>query len=468
MMSDIFIQGGKRGMTKKKNSSGSITEEIQKGLASKGEKTLINVPDEKISNKMFEIRYRETLEALRRSETEKQMILEGLKDLVKIRYLSSDFRIIWTNADPIQELDTGHDTVSQVHCYTLLRGRTEPCPNCEAREALEPGMFYENKESKPAEGRYFIARGIPVKDKQGKILGVIHIALNITKYKETEDGLRITNAFLYSLLRNSPTPICVSDPSNRITTVNDAWEKTVGFSETQTVGKFFHDIFSKEVADRINSANKKILESNTPIELDESIKCPTGLYHFHTVKFPLQDSTGQTAGVGTILVDVTARKHAEQELTERETELRAKSLQLEEMNTALRVLLKQREGDQRELEERITSNIKELVLPYLNKLKGTHLSEVQAGYMEVAETHLQEITAPFLRQTVSQYPHVTAKELQVAALVREGKANKEIAYLMHVSLNTIEIHRYNLRKKLGLHNKKVNLRSYLISLNKLP
>jgi DNA-binding CsgD family transcriptional regulator len=88
--------------------------------------------------------------------------------------------------------------------------------------------------------------------------------------------------------------------------------------------------------------------------------------------------------------------------------------------------------------------------------------------MEIAETHLQEITAPFLRQTVSQYPHVTAKELQVAALVREGKANKEIADLMHVSLNTIEIHRYNLRKKLGLQNKKVNLRSYLISLNKLP
>ena len=63
---------------------------------------------------------------------------------------------------------------------------------------------------------------------------------------------------------------------------------------------------------------------------------------------------------------------------------------------------------------------------------------------------------------------MTAKELQVATLVREGKANKEIADLMSVSLNTIEIHRYNLRKKLGLRNKKVNLRSYLLSLNKMP
>jgi PAS domain S-box-containing protein len=410
----------------------------------------------------------ESLEALTNSKKEMQMLLEGLRDLVRVRYLSPDFRIIWSNADEVQGFGNKDDTASAIYCYSLLHGRTEPCTNCEAREALETGQFYENKESKPAEGKHFIARGIPVKDGRGKILGVIHIALNVTKYKETEKGLKITNEFLHSLLGNSPTPICVSGPDGRINTVNNAWEKTLGFKENKAVGQFFHDIFSKEVADRINSTNKKILESNTPIELEESINCATGLRHFHTVRFPLQDAVGQTAAVGTILVDVTARKRAERELTERETELKIKSLQLEEMNTALRVLLRQREEDQRELEERVVSNMKELVLPYLQKLKKTRLSEVQTSYMEVVETHLKEITAPFLRQVVSQYPNMTAKELQVAALVREGRANKEIADLMRVSLNTIEIHRYNLRKKLGLQNKKVNLRSYLISLNTLP
>jgi len=429
---------------------------------------LNNTHNNQMSKNALKINHRKILDALQKSDNEKRALIEGLRDLIRVRYLSPDFRIIWTNTDPIQGLETGDDTVSPVYCYTLLRGRTEPCPNCEAKEALERECFYENKESKPAGGRHFIARGIPVKDKQGKILGVMHIALNITKYKETEDGLKITNEFLHSLLRNSPTPICVSGPDGRIKTINNAWENTFGFKQNQTIGKFFHDIFPKNIADRINDANKIILESNAPIELEESIECPEGLHHFHTVKFPLQDSTGQTAAVGTILVDVTGRKHAEQELTEREMELKIKSLQLEETNTALKVLLRQREDDQRELEERISSNLQELVLPYLQKLKGTRLSEVQTSYMEVAETHLKEIAAPFLRQTVSRYPHMTAKELQVATLVREGRSNKEIADLMHVSLNTIEIHRYNLRKKLGLQNKKVNLRSYLLSLNKLP
>jgi DNA-binding CsgD family transcriptional regulator len=177
---------------------------------------------------------------------------------------------------------------------------------------------------------------------------------------------------------------------------------------------------------------------------------------------------GQTAAIGSIWVDVTARKHVEQALTKREAELRRKSRQLGEMNTALRVLLRQRDEDREELEQRIVSNVKELILPYVRKLKKMHLDEAQMSYLEIVETHLNDIVAPFLRQMVSHYPHMTAKELEVAVFVREGKANKAIAELMNVSVNAIEIHRYNLRKKLGLQNKKINLRSYLLSLNKLP
>jgi PAS domain S-box-containing protein len=429
-------------------------------------KILNNAHERQQSKHVPGISNKKTLQALRKSENEKQTLLDGLRDLVRVRYLSPDFRIIWTNTDPVQGSEMADETTSPVYCYALLHGRTEPCPNCEAKEALEQKCFFENKESRPDEDRHFIARGIPVRDSQGRILGVIHIALNITKYKETEDGLKITNAFLRSLLENSPTPICVSDADGRISTINNAWVNTLELSKNRTVGKQFHDIFSKDVAARINSMHQRILESNIPAESEESIECSTGLHHFHTVMFPLRDTTGKTSAVGSILLDVTGRKQAEQALMEREMELRAKSVQLEETNIALKVLLRQREEDQRELQERIQSNIRELVLPYLNKLQGTRLNDVQAGYMDVAVTHLKEITAPFLRHTVSLYPQMTAKELQVATHVREGRSNKEIAGLMGVSLNTIEIHRYNLRRKLSIQNKKINLRSFLLSLNK--
>jgi len=183
---------------------------------------------------------------------------------------------------------------------------------------------------------------------------------------------------------------------------------------------------------------------------------------------PVKGNSGAVEGVVFITLNITKHKRAEQELTRQEAEVVRKSRQLAETNTALRVLLRQQEGDQRELEERIVANVNQLVLPYVRKLKGMKLNESQLSYLEVAETNLRNIVAPFLRQVVSNFPHMTTQEIQVAALVRDGKSNKDMAELMNISLNTVESHRHNLRKKLGLQNKKINLRSYLLSLSRAP
>jgi PAS domain S-box-containing protein len=445
-----------------------IVERNERWEPSRVKGILVDISERKRVEEMLENRNKETLEALQKSEDEKRVILQGLRGLANVRYIDPNLRIVWTNADTIQGLDVGNQATSPVYCYTVIRGRTEPCTwDCIIMKALEKGEPQET-EDRLGDGQSFISRGNPVKNSAGAVLGVIQIALNVTKHKQTEEGLKTTHEFLHSLLENSPTPIYVSGRDGRIDTVNHAWEEVFGFRRAQAIGRSFNDIFPPEAAGRINCLNERILQSAVPTELEESINCPTGLHHFHTIKFPLQDAAGQTAAVASISVDVTARNHVEQELTKREAELKGKSRQLREMNTALRVLLRQREEDQRELEERIVSNVKELVLPYVRKLKGMHLNEGQMSYLEIVETHLNDIVTPFLRQLVSDYPHMTAKELQVATFVKEGKANKEIADLMNVSVNAIEIHRYKLRKKLSLQNKKINLRSYLLSLNKLP
>ena len=386
---------------------------------------------------------------------------------MSVHYLDPQLRIIWTNRDLFKDLKIRHQTGSADYCYTMLHGRTEPCLVCTAVKAFEKGELQEF-ENRFDDGRVFIMRGSPIKNSAGEVLGVIQIALNVTEQKQTEEGLKTTYEFLHSLLENSPTLILVTRRDGRIDITNRAWEKVVGFKREQTSGKSLHEVFPPDVANRFNRINKTILQSGVPIELEESFDSPTGLHNFYTVSFPIQDAMGQTAAIGSIWVDVTARKHVEQALTKREAELRRKSRQLGEMNTALRVLLRQRDEDHEELEQRIVSNVKELILPYIRKLKKMHLDEAQMSYLEIVETHLNDIVAPFLREMVSHYPHMTAKELEVAVFVREGKANKAIAELMNVSVNAIEIHRYNLRKKLGLQNKKINLRSYLLSLNKLP
>jgi DNA-binding CsgD family transcriptional regulator len=63
----------------------------------------------------------------------------------------------------------------------------------------------------------------------------------------------------------------------------------------------------------------------------------------------------------------------------------------------------------------------------------------------------------------SKYLNLTSREIQIANLIREGKSTKEIAKLLNASSDAIDFHRNNIRNKLGLKNKKTNLRAYLLS-----
>src|SRR5208282_2491772 len=76
-----------------------------------------------------------------------------------------------------------------------------------------------------------------------------------------------------------------------------------------------------------------------------------------------------------VMRDVTERAQVREALKKREEELQIKSDNLEETNTALKVLLRQREEDKNGLENTILTNVRALVLPYVEKLRAGHLSD---------------------------------------------------------------------------------------------
>ena len=170
------------------------------------------------------------------------------------------------------------------------------------------------------------------------------------------------------------------------------------------------------------------------------------------------------SSVANTLSGIIRLKKAQSKLRKRKRELEIKSRELEEVNAALRVLLKRRDDDKFEFEEKVLFNIREYIQPYLEKFKNSGLNEKQQSYLNILESHIHDIISPFRRKLTSKYLHLTASEMQVANLVMDGKRTKEIALLLNLSEKTIEVHRKNIREKLGIKNKKINLRTHLLAL----
>jgi DNA-binding CsgD family transcriptional regulator len=162
--------------------------------------------------------------------------------------------------------------------------------------------------------------------------------------------------------------------------------------------------------------------------------------------------------------EITALKLAEESLRKSTEALTQQKKDLEETNIALKVLLKHRELDRVDLEQKVLFNIKELVFPYMEKLKNSQLNKNQKAILDIIERHLKDIVSPFLKRLSALSNILTPQELQIATLIKDGKSSKEIAAMLNISVATINFHRKNLRIKFGLSNKQANLRSYLLSL----
>ena len=163
--------------------------------------------------------------------------------------------------------------------------------------------------------------------------------------------------------------------------------------------------------------------------------------------------------------EITNLKLTEEALRKSEAQLTQQKVELEEANIALKVLLKQREGDKGDLEQKVITNVKEMVLPYVEKLKRVNLKPKDKTVVEIIESHLQDIISPMMQKLANASIILTPQEIQVASLVKDGKASKEIADILNVAETTVHFHRKNLRKKFGLSNSQTNLRSYLISIS---
>jgi DNA-binding NarL/FixJ family response regulator len=181
---------------------------------------------------------------------------------------------------------------------------------------------------------------------------------------------------------------------------------------------------------------------------------------------PIKDKAGRVRGVGMLCVDVTERNVVKNAFRKRGDLLTLYSHNIAELKSTLKVMLNLREEDKKMLEENILCNVKQMILPCIEKLKATQLTADQIAYLDMIKSNVNDLISPFSRVLSSEFCNLTPMEIQVVGFVKEGKTSKEIAGLLRVSKACIDFHRNNIRKKLGLNSGKKNLQTHLSILMK--
>jgi PAS domain S-box-containing protein len=289
--------------------------------------------------------------------------------------------------------------------------------------------------------------------------GLIVVAMDITERKKVERALSEQISRNELILKTTTDGLFIMDMKGKIFEVNPASEMITGYSKEELVGK---EIRNFDINENFKEHIKRILRKKHD-------RFETKLQHKNRKILDVEVSTTflDTANnkfFFSFFRDISEKKKAERKLIEREKELETKSNNLEEANTALKVLLKKRDEDKSELEEKVLSNVKELLTPYLEKLNRSGLNDTQKAYVEILERNLNDIISPFSRRLSSTYLKFTPAEMQVANLVKHGRTSKEIAEILNLSNLTIASHRKSIRKKIGITRKKGSLRTHLLSL----
>ncbi|MEE9911548.1 MAG: PAS domain S-box protein [Deltaproteobacteria bacterium] len=282
--------------------------------------------------------------------------------------------------------------------------------------------------------------------------------IDLTELKDAERKLTESESFYRTLFETTGNATIIIEDDMTVSLVNSEFEKLTGYKKEDWEGKkkWIEFVAGKEDLKRLTHYHQLRRKNPALVPRNYEYRMRDSQGRIRNIYCTVDMIPGTSKSFSSF-TDITEIRNAEQELSR-------KSQKLEDLNTALTVLLNKRSEDLEETRNSILSNVKELILPYLEMMKQSSMDQKSMNLVELIEANLKEIVSPFTNKLSSQYMNLTPKEIQIANFIKEGKTSKEIAEMMNLSKSAIDVHRYRLRRKLGLNSIKTNLQSHLANL----
>ena len=285
---------------------------------------------------------------------------------------------------------------------------------------------------------------------------ILSLAHDISERKEAEARLRKREQEFRTLAENSPDNIARYDRKGRVLYFNQNLATFLGLDLETSVGLGQLELHPNgEYADYYAMV-MRCMETNSTLEVEVHI--PDTEDEVHLIRFsPEYDEEGQVVGALAIGRNITEYKRSQRKLWQQESELTANK-------TALTVLFDHNRHTEDEIRENMQASLEQLIIPCLDLLENCVAGNPAAqAALQLTRESVQRVTLPLVKKLTSPSIGLSARELQIAHMIARGRPTKEIALSLNLALGTVEFYRDRIRRKLGIKNKKTNLRTYLLN-----
>lgn len=333
------------------------------------------------------------------------------------------------------------------------------------REAAITGGVYDGEyRMRRGDGSYIVVRdrGVMLAGEKGLSDHMIGAVRDVTQEREASQAQRRAAELYHTLFAQAVNPAYHIAENGRFLDANRAGLKFLAVSKPQLLREDVATRWGKEAP----AALRATLSSSTSVAtLDVEIVVGGAVKALAVTLLPSVLQGERTCfALGT---DVTEHMRLRRALEASEQSLREQAAALEDANTALRVILEQRNRDRADLEQTIVSNAETLIVPLLERLRNRLGASPEAIYADAAIQNLRQLVHPFARALDAMAgadARLTVREREIANLIRAGKTSSEIAEALFISPATVAFHRRNLRRKLGLEARDPTLATHLARL----
>lgn len=405
--------------------------------------------------KESEEKMKELLEKESKSAKEWQETFDAVQDMIIV--ISSDYRFLKINKTGYKALNKKPEEVIGKKCYEVVHGLDKPIIGCPCEESIKTkkagiGEITER-------GRCYMVTVDPVFDENKELKSFVHIIKDITNHKRAEEELLFRDALLKAQSETSIDGILVVDNKGKSILFNkhfgEMWNIPQKIIDTENDEKMV-----KYVLNQLKKPNKflrkiKYLYSHKYEKSRDEIEFKDGKT-FDRYSSPLIDLNGKYYGRIWYFRDITERKKTE-------IYINGQKKALESKNIALKEVLEQITLEKTEINGKMKATLDKLIMPKLRILK-TRVLQSNKKQIELIEKNIQAISSSFGKKISSREIGLSPREVEVCDMVKNGLKNNGIAGELEISVKTVETIRRNIRKKLNINNKKVNLISFLQSL----